>query len=54
MFPLGSDKTYDQCGNCIATATVLSLASSAGTDLVEVSCVPKGGHRSSEFSSTVV
>lgn len=25
VFPLGSDKTYNQCGNCNAVATVLSL-----------------------------
>jgi len=36
VFPLGSDETYDQCGNGNAVATVLSLGSSADTDPAEV------------------
>lgn len=36
VFPLGSAKTYDQCGNCNVIATVLSLGSSEDTDLMEV------------------
>lgn len=36
VFPLGGDKTYDQCGHCNAIATVSSLGSSEDTDSVEV------------------
>lgn len=36
VFSLGGDKTYDQCGNCNAIATVLSLGSGEDTDSVEV------------------
>lgn len=48
MFPLGSDRTHDQCENCNATATVLFLGSSADTDSVEVYLVPEGRYRPCE------
>lgn len=53
VFPLGSDKTYDQCGNCNVIATVLSLRSSEDTDSVKVLLVPEGRYKPSEETFTL-